>query len=110
MTEAEWLTGTDCTAHVEFVADRVSTRRLRLLSVGLCRTVARLTDHPDLIPALLLLEQYADGLISESEAEKARQQCRSMAQQGYERYHASMDHEDAVSTPAPRSAARADLA
>jgi hypothetical protein len=55
MTEADWLTGTDFTAHVRFAADRLSPRRQRLLAAGFCRTVLPYLDRADLIEALMVI-------------------------------------------------------
>jgi hypothetical protein len=110
MTEADWFTDTDFSAHAEFAANHLSPRRQRLLAAGFCRAVAHLFDHPDLTEALLVLERYADRLIPEGEAEKVRQRWRERAQQGYERYRASVDSEDPEGDPNPRNHARAEVA
>ena len=91
MTEADWLTEPDFTAHVRFVADRLSPRRQRLLAAGFCRTVEHLFDHPDLNEALAVVEWYADGKDSVAELEKARQRCRELAAEAYEAYVRQVD-------------------
>ena len=89
MTEADWLAGTIISSMVQFAAEHLSTRRQRLVAAGFCRTALATFSHPDLVESLALLEQYADGLISEAGAEKARQRCRALAQQVFEEYRAS---------------------
>ena len=91
MTEADWLTGTDFTVHVGFVADQLAPRRQRLLAAGFCRAVAHLFDHPDLNAALAVVEWYADGRESVAELEKARQACRVLAQQSHNAYARQVD-------------------
>jgi hypothetical protein len=91
MTEAEWLTETDFTTHVRYAVDHLSPRRQRLLAVGFCRSVAHLFHHPELNAALDVIEQYADGLVSSSEVEKARQHCRDIATESYEEYRVAVD-------------------
>ena len=84
MTEAHWLTATDFTEHVRFAEGRLSPRRQRLLAAGFCRAVSHLFDHPDLSAALAVVERFADGRASVADIEKARQQCRALAQQSHD--------------------------
>ncbi|QJW93189.1 hypothetical protein [Frigoriglobus tundricola] len=86
MTEADWLTTTDFETHVRFVADRLSPRRSRLLAAGFCRAASSLFDLPDLIAALAVVEEYADGLAPVAELDKARQFCRALALRANEAY------------------------
>jgi hypothetical protein len=94
MTEADWLTGADFAAHLQFVADRLSPRRRRLLAAGFCRAIAPLFDRANLADALAALDRYAEGLLPETDAEKARRRYRELAQESYERFRASVDHQD----------------
>jgi hypothetical protein len=91
MTEDDWLTGTDFTAHVRYAVDHLSPRRQRLLATGFCRTVAHLFNHPELNDALGIIEQYADGLASSAEVEKAKRRCREIAAESYEEYRVAVD-------------------
>src|SRR5262245_5923205 len=79
MTEADWLTGTNFTVHVQYVCGQLTARRQRLLAAGFCRAVKHLFDHPDLSAALPVIEDYADGLAPAAELEKVRQRCRVIA-------------------------------
>jgi hypothetical protein len=92
MTEADWLTKLDFTAHIRFVADRLSPRRQRLLAVGFCRATSHIFTHPDLTSALAVIEQFADGSAKAADLEKARQRCREVALEAYEEYAAAEDH------------------
>ena len=103
MTEADWLTKTDFTAHVGFVADQLSPRRQRLLAAGFCRAVAHLFDHPDLTTALAVVEWYADGRESVAELEKARQACRVLALQARDAYVRQVDGDGSGATGDVRS-------
>jgi hypothetical protein len=91
MTEADWLTGTDFAAHVRFAAERLSPRRRRLLAAAFCRAASPLFDHPELNRALSAIEWYADGKDAAAELEKARQACRFVAMDVYERHARQID-------------------
>jgi hypothetical protein len=91
MTEADWLTGTDFAAHVRFAAERLSPRRRRLLAAAFCRTASHLFEHPELSRALNVIEWYADGRDAAAELEKARQACRFVAMDVYERHARQID-------------------
>ena len=86
MTEADWLTGTDFSAHVRLAIDHLSPRRQRLLAAGFCRAVSPFFDHPDLMQALLIIERHADGRADAVDIERARNRCREIAQEAYEAY------------------------
>lgn len=79
MTEADWFTGTDFTAHVRYVIDLLSPRRQRLLAAGFCRTVSHLFKHPDFTRTLAVIESSADWPDSLQELEEVRQKCRFAA-------------------------------
>ncbi len=91
MSEDEWLTGTDLTAHVRFALDRLSARRQRLLAAGFCRSALDLFDDPDLIKSLDVVERFADGRVPTAEVERARKVCREIAQQAYDTYVRRID-------------------
>ncbi|WP_246523659.1 hypothetical protein [Gemmata palustris] len=91
MSEDEWLTGTDFTAHVRFALDHLSPRRQRLLAAGFCRAVSDLFDHPDLVKALDVIERYADGLVPAAAVERARNSCREIAQRAHDVYVRRVD-------------------
>src|SRR5438105_4503124 len=91
MTEADWLTGTDFTAHVRHVADRLSPRRQRLLAAAFFRANHDLIDHPSLETALDVLEHAAEGAAAPVELEGARQRCRALALESYEAYRVVVD-------------------
>jgi hypothetical protein len=91
MTEADWQTGTDFTAHVRFAADRLSPRRQRLLAAGFCRAVSQLFSHAELNEALLGIDHYADDMASVGAVDRVRQRCREIAQESYEDYRAAVD-------------------
>jgi hypothetical protein len=71
MTEAEWHHGTDPQPLLEFLRGKVSDRKLRLFSVAYCRRVWHLLEHEDSRRAVELTEQYADGLVSQQELNRA---------------------------------------
>lgn len=66
MTEREWNTTDDPVALLECAAPTLSPRKLRLLALACCRTLAPLFAPPQL-RTLAAAEQYADGLLSEEE-------------------------------------------
>src|SRR5262245_27450474 len=91
MTESDWLTEIDFSAHVRFASERLSLRRQRLLAVAFCRAVGHLIDHPDLTEALATIEGFADGRRDASDVEQARQRCREIAVEAYEAYARQVD-------------------
>jgi hypothetical protein len=91
MTESEWLTGTDFTAHVQYACECLSLRRQRLLAAGFCRAVEHLFDHPDLANALAVIELAADGVAAPGALESARQRCREIAVEARDAYDAATD-------------------
>lgn len=84
MTEHEWLHEPDFARHVQYIEDRLSDRRQRLLSVAFCRSAWHLFDHPTLREAVDTAECYADGTATGAELEAARQRCRVIAVQAHE--------------------------
>src|SRR5262245_29300727 len=79
MTEAEWLACTDPMPMLEFLAGRVSQRKLSLLSVACCRRVQHLLNpdyfkRQDLQECLMVIEtreRYTEGLATEEQARVA---------------------------------------
>lgn len=61
MMESEWLTCTDPTAILDLVARSTSVRKLRLLTIGVARSVWPYIPA-ELQPAVEAAERYADGL------------------------------------------------
>jgi hypothetical protein len=86
MTESEWLAEPNFAALVQHAEGQLSERRRRLLAAGFCRAAGPLLDHPELLASLDMIEQYADGLVSAAELEKARANARVVAVQLYEEY------------------------
>jgi hypothetical protein len=91
MTEADWLTGTDFSAHARLAAERLSPRRQRLLAAAFCRAASHLFDDPELNGALDEVEWYAGGRASASDLERARQACRVAAVEAGEMYARRVD-------------------
>jgi hypothetical protein len=61
MTEAEWLASTDPEAMLQFLAGRVSDRKLRLFACACCRRVWHLVTAEDSRRAIEVSERYAEG-------------------------------------------------
>jgi len=72
MTEAEWLAGTDLNSMLEFLGDRISSRKLRLFACAACRRVWDLLIEPASRQAVIVAERYADGLATKEELVAAR--------------------------------------
>jgi hypothetical protein len=91
MDEADWVGCTDPQKMLEFVAGRISARKLRLFAVACCRRVWAALSAPSR-DYVLLAERVADGRAGEREllsvawdrAEEARD-----GQQGPALYHAA---------------------
>jgi hypothetical protein len=67
MTESEWLNATDPTPMLEFLRDKGSERKLRLLACACCRHMDRRGNVTGLA-VVELAEQVADGLLPLGEA------------------------------------------
>lgn len=73
MTENEWLVCADPTPMLEFLRDKASERKLRLLACACCRCVwERMTDQT-IRNAVLTAEQFAEGLATEEEIQEAHE-------------------------------------
>lgn len=64
MTEAEWLACDDPQWRLEFIHDRMTARKRRLLAAAFARRFLALTDQPCVTRAVEIAEAYADGLVS----------------------------------------------
>ena len=64
MTEAEWLTCTDPQPMVEFLADKVNGRKVRLFGCACCRRIWGFLTNIHSREAVEAAEQFADGLIT----------------------------------------------
>jgi hypothetical protein len=71
VTEAEWRSSTDPVAMLEHVRGRASDRKLRLFAVACCRRIWHLLSDKRSRKAVVISEQYADGLVTEAELRKA---------------------------------------
>jgi hypothetical protein len=67
MTEAEWLACDDPMPMLEFLWGEASDRKLRLFAVACCKRVVHLPGSVKLRRAVEVVEQNADGLVSNSE-------------------------------------------
>src|SRR5215475_1957624 len=72
MTEAEWQAATDLNGMLEFLGDRISSRKLRLFACAACRRVWHLLTEPASRHAVEVAERYADGLATKEELVNAR--------------------------------------
>src|SRR5436305_9705516 len=61
MNEVDWLTGHDPQAMLDYQADRVSDRRLRLFAVACCRRFWPYLKDPRSRRAVEVSERYAEG-------------------------------------------------
>ncbi len=73
MTEAEWLTGTDCRAMMRALRGRACDRKLRLFACACWQRLRHLLQDGHLRWFLGLLEPHADGLVPPQELWAARQ-------------------------------------
>jgi hypothetical protein len=78
MNEQEWLDCTDPMPMLEFLQDKVSDRKLRLFAVACCRSVWHLLNKRGR-RAVAMAESFADGMITASALEKARERLRQNA-------------------------------
>jgi hypothetical protein len=67
MTEAEWLECGDPGPMVNFLRDKISVRKLRLVFCACCRSIWHLLDVPFLRRAVEIAERHADGQADDGE-------------------------------------------
>ncbi len=67
MTEAEWFAATDPRPMQAFLRDKVSDRKVRLFAVGCCRQIWSVLKDERSQNAVVVAEQYADGLATQKE-------------------------------------------
>jgi hypothetical protein len=74
VTEQEWLHCLDPLQMLEFVRGKASDRKLRLFACGCCRRVRKWMKDPRSRHGVEVAERYADGLSSEEDLARARQE------------------------------------
>jgi hypothetical protein len=72
MTEEEWLACEDGDALLKYLRDKATDRKLRLLGVDSCRRIWHLLQDERSRKAVEAVEQFADGVVSESALEDAQ--------------------------------------
>jgi hypothetical protein len=72
MTAAEWLACTEPTPMLEFLGDRASSRKLRLLACACCRKVWGMLTHENSRQVVEVAERFADGQATQAELTSAR--------------------------------------
>src|SRR5262245_10697646 len=72
MTEQKWLQSTAPKPMLKFLERKPSERKLRLFAVACCRRISHLIIDPSSQPAVDVAEQFAEGLVSESEVSPIR--------------------------------------
>ncbi len=102
MTEADWFQYPYWKAHLQFLGDRATPRKLRLLAAGFCRLAWDLFDHPDCREAVEVAERYADGDATVADLERCRQRCRVVAVGATDAYAREVDGDSGVN-PLPHS-------
>jgi hypothetical protein len=81
MTEAEWLACCDPVKMLEYLRDKASDRKLRLLTCACGRFVSHLLTDPRSKEALPVAERFADGLANTAEIEAVfRPACNAAAE------------------------------
>src|SRR5262245_43459439 len=96
MTGAAWLACTDPSQMARSINDRrASKRKRRLVGCACCRHIWHLIPDERSRSAVLVAEQFVDGLADHNELEAARIQARRACQQfkrigsAYERHYAT---------------------
>lgn len=73
MTEAEWLRCADVSEMLDFLADRVSSRKFRLFACACCRRLWHLLSDDRCRQAVEVAERFADGRADREELAAARE-------------------------------------
>ncbi len=105
MNEKAWLSATRPRVLLEFLGDRVSDRKGRLLAVACVRRHWSVLTDPRSRRAVEVAEEYAEGLCSEeelSEAHAAASQVRSGEAEAY--IYAALAAAEAARLPQPGNA------
>jgi hypothetical protein len=87
MTESEWLNATDPTPMLEFLRDKVSDRKLRLFAAAGFRHLTFMLPDGRQQQAIELLEQIADGTVTENARRKVITFVRQALPPANESYH-----------------------
>jgi hypothetical protein len=72
MTEEQWLAGTEPERMLGFLQGNVSDRKLRHFLVACARRVLPASPDEDMLPALAVAEQFADGEVSRGRLASSR--------------------------------------
>jgi hypothetical protein len=81
MTEGQWLTSSDTYNLLSYLSDRASSRKLRLFAVSCIRYDWKSWTRRKEQTAVLTAEKMADGLASEEQIEKAREDLAQLLEQ-----------------------------
>ncbi len=71
MTEPQWLGSQDPFGMLDFIADKVSERKLRLFVASCCRRIESLFPHLGGQTCLNVVDRWADALATDQEVEEA---------------------------------------
>jgi hypothetical protein len=74
MTEQEWMECTDQTPMLEFLKDKTTERKFRLLAVGCCYRVWQWMTDDRSRQAIDISEKYADSLVGQKKLNAARRE------------------------------------
>jgi hypothetical protein len=80
MREAEWCAGTDLKAMLDFLSDKASNRKFRLFACACVRRVWDLLMDERSRNAVVVAEQFADGLASKEQMDLAAAQAKTAAE------------------------------
>src|SRR5262245_7521722 len=80
MTKQEWLACADPKPMLQWLADRLSARKLRLIAVACCRHLWHLLTEAASREVVEVAERYADGLERKSTLAAARASARRVVQ------------------------------
>jgi hypothetical protein len=80
MTGVEWLACNEPESMLQFLNDRASERKLRLLACACCRRLYHLSTDERVWDAVAIAERFADGLVTDAERSNARKSAQQAAQ------------------------------